>query len=338
MKTLIATSTVIVIQFLMASAALAQGGGMGAGGAGAGAAYNAYQNQNNFRNNYWGNYVQTDFITVEGSAIRSLKPESLRLVFAVTAQEKTSLECTTKVHTTIKQIRSNILNIGIDKKDVVEDFIVIVPSYLWKLETYDNSGKWEKSKQTQYLREHPDGFRMQTNLHVQCKDEQQALKVMEFAFREGVTEIVSFDYWHSNLDQIKKDVLKSALEEAKEKSSTLLSVFDEKPQILNVANSIEVKFPEALYKTITPTPANAQDLLPNNWHSYLRIAANRPLTTFYAGPKEYEDSSRLSPTMNPEISVHSKVTLTYGSPSWKEGIEIQKLKANSEASNSKSEK
>ena len=298
-------------------AAFAQGGGFGGGGGGAGAAYQAYQNQTP-ASRQSANANASELIAVKGSAEISVKPESLRLVFAVTSEAKESIECSKQVDAAITKIRETLEPLELTGDRVVEDFIVVIPSYKWDLEEIETR---------KHLREIHDGYRMQTNLHVLCNDEAQAMAVIDEAFKAGVSEIISFDYFHSDLDRYKREVLKKALDEAKSKSEILLAVFDDKPKVLNIDDASSVSFPQSQYKTIAPTPDNGQVILPYSWRDYLKIKAHRPKTTYYAGSTEYSDLGLKKPPMNPEIIVRSNVTLTYGSPARAERIEIEKIKA-----------
>ena len=301
----------MVVNLLTPKIGFSQGGGLGAG-AGAGAAYNAYQNQP--RVSLQHSYANSsEFVAITGTAEILVKPESLRLVFAVTSEEKSSQACAAAVKASITKIQDGLRPLKIEPKNVIEDFIVVVPRYTWELAKLENR---------EFVKEIPDGFRMQSNLHILCKDEAEAMAVMDVAFKAGVSEIVSFDYWHSDLDQHKREALKRALDEAKSKADILLTVFDQKPPVLNVGNSIKVSFPESLYKTISPKPAIDQAILPFSWNNHLKIRAHRPLTTFFAGSKDYSDSGPTRPAMSPEISVLSTVTLTYGSPARQERLEI----------------
>lgn len=303
----------LVVTFIPA-ACLAQGAGFGAGGAGAAA--NAYQNQ---PASVWSpngaNY--SELIAISGTAEIAVKPESLRLVLAVTSEAPTARECSQAIGAVIANIRNGIGKFGLQERDVVEDFIVVVQQYQWEL---DKFGKRE------VVREKPDGFRMQTNLHILCKDEAQALKAIDVAFGEGVSEIVSFDYWHSNLDQVKQDAMKKALAAAKAKSEILLAIFDEKPKILNINSSISLSSPATQYKTLTPRPSDSF-ILAYDWQKIPRIKAHRPLTTFYAGGQAFSDVTPDHPPMRPEILVQATIKLTYESPVRQERMEIERMKA-----------
>lgn len=312
--------------------AFAQGDGAGMGGMGMGAGI-GYQAYNQWHPYYQRPYIQwpransLETISVDGSAEISVKPESLRLVFAITAEGEKSKDCSQKVKAAIDTIRHGLKPLKLTGDRIVEDFIVVIPSYRWDKASFKGKYAWLNGSETVYLQEVHAGFRMQTNLHVQCDDETQALAVIDEAFNAGVTEIISFDYFHSDLDRYKREALKKALEEAKSKSEILLSVFDDKPKVLNVENTMAVNLPESQYTTIAQTPENVQELLPYDWRNYLKIKAHRPKTTFYAGSKEYSDLGLKKPPMNPEIIVRSTIKLTYGSPARTERLELEKITA-----------
>ncbi|MEM7785244.1 MAG: SIMPL domain-containing protein [Planctomycetota bacterium] len=258
---------------------------------------------------------QSEFIAVKGSAEIAVVPESLRLVFSVTAESAASKECSVQTAQTIAAIRKQLAEIGVNDQNVVEDFIVMLPTYDWEL---------KKSGDTEYLEERLTGYRMQTNLHVLCKNELEANQIMKVAFTNGVNEIISFDYWHSKLEEYKQQAINNALQAAQEKSEILLSVFPEKPLVMNIDHSASVSFPQSRYKTIQPKPSNDNSIVPYRWKNFLKIRAHRPLTTYYAGSNNFADVTTAKPPMNPEIMVYSEVTLTYGSPTRVQRMELER--------------
>lgn len=188
-----------LLLFLLVSlfpiAGFSQGGGgvLYASGSYGSAGYGAQQNQPRPQESA-NTANESEFIAITGTAEVSVKPESLRIVFAVTAEADTSLECSRLVKERIANIREALTLLDIESTKVVEDFIVVVPSFTWELQT---------KEKTRFVKEVPDGFRLQSNLHILCKDDAQAMAVIDTAFASGVTEIISFDYWHSQLDEQK---------------------------------------------------------------------------------------------------------------------------------------
>lgn len=273
-------------------------------------------------------YHDANTIVVSGAAKIAVDPEKLRLVFAVTSEGDSAQQCGEEVSRQIAEIRAALEPLGLSGDEVVEDFIVVKPKFKWEIV------RSKDKKTVQYAKEQPDGFRMQTNLHVLCPDESAALKTIDVAFTSGVSEIISFDYWHSDLDSFKQQALKQALDAAQAKSEVLLSVFDEKPQLLDISNELGVRSPASLYKTINPQLKDPSNNYQGLWDggSYVsgniyRVYGFHPSSTFFAGDLNYADTGPAAAPMNPTISVYSNVIMTYRSPGGKDELEIRRLSA-----------
>ena len=292
-----------------------QGGGFGGGGFGS----NAYDASVGLGYNQKGpassnHLTGNGSIQVSGTAKISVQPEALRLVVALTSKAATANECAADISARIDQIRESMADLKIADKDIVEDFIVVKRSYKWEPKQQNN---------TKYFAELEDGFRMQTNLHVLCKDEKIALSVINKCFSAGVKEVVSFDYWHADLDQFKKNALSAALDAAKEKGDLLLSVFDERPRVMNVSNNVIVSHPASQYKTLKPYRPDPSTRN-RNWGKIAEVFAERPDITYYEGNNSFSDISPENPPMHPTISVSATVTLTYESPRQRDDLELRR--------------
>ena len=321
-------SVCLVLSAFNSGMSLGQGGGFGGGGGGfggGGAAGVGYQMHNNFAPTS-STHLSGYQIQVSGTAKVAVKPQALRLVVALTSEAQTASECGQTIKTRIANVRRSLVEMKIKDEDIVEDFIIIKRKYRWEMMKKDDSN---------YIQEFEDGFRMQTNLHILCPDERAALNAIERSFAAGVSEVVSFDYWNEDLDEYKQEALKQALESAKTKSEILLSVFDEKPKVLNVSNSISTVTPASQYRTVNPdkNDPNHPRHYYHDWNSKYKIFASHPSTTFYEGDKSYADVSTKLPPMNPMIMVHSTVTLTYESPTAREQMDLNRKKIELEAKN-----
>lgn len=259
----------------------------------------------------------SEYIAVRGRSEISVAPESLRLVFAVTSESDTTQDCVAKTGQTIKEIREGLNGLKIQDEEVVEDFIVMTPTYEWKLEQ-------KQKDEVSIAKETESGFRMQTNLHVLCKNEAQANEVMLVAFENGVHEIISFDYYHSNLGQFKKEATKKAIADAHSKSELLLSVLDKKPEVLNIDHVEQIRLPQSQYRTITQKSPNSLSTISRDLSNLAKLPAYRPKLTFYAGSRSITGSTSYKPAMKPEIIVMSEVVLTFSSPRRDQGLEILK--------------
>ncbi len=250
--------------------------------------------------------VSLNYITVTGSAVVRVEPEELRVVMAVMNEADTSIECQDQNQATVNAVRNAWKTLGIKDSKIVEDFISMLPRYEWVFEE-----KFGRQVAVQKLA----GYRIQTNLHVAVKNEAEALKAVNLAFKQGVNDIVTFDYWSSKTDAAKRDARKKAIEAAKEKSETLLSVFDKPPLIINVLEETSVHNPQQLYQTFENKLAENYR---GSWNSNIpQIWAFSPKQSFYKGLQSNVDVQADGLPMRPSIVVASEVQLYYQSPATK---------------------
>ena len=295
---------------IMSPVALAQGGGgFGGGGgfsSGSASSQNGYWQQN--RSDQAASFVNRTYLTqnpavplisVGGSAERRLTPEKLRLVIAMTVEAETAALCRDELNDLSAKIHKDwVGKLRIAKTDIKEDFIALLP-------TYD----WTKARDGDAYRETQSGFRLQTNLHVAVDNDAQAVQAIDAAFAYGSVSVVTFDYWHSEIDRVRKEVMADALKAAKAKSGVLLDAFEERPRMVNVNEQTRVFFPNSLYQTYDNSLNRS---LTRN--SSRDIHAIKQKLTFLRGLQSDSDVRPQTMLMKPEIVVASHVTLYYQSP------------------------
>lgn len=242
-------------------------------------------------------------VMVEGTVEVRIKPETLRVVIALTSEGGSAEECQKKIQEQTAAIRQDWLSMQIPEKNIVEDFISVLPRYEWE------SGKWEEENIR--IQKH-NGYRMQSNLHLVVKNETEAMQAIDKAFQHGVAEVVTFDYWSPNLTEEKQKAMKAAVEAAKVKSKILLAVFDAPPKVINVQERTKVHFPHELYKTYENVLE--EDYLGRYWQERARVKAYRPKMTFYQGMIQQADIIPEPIALHPEISIVSTVRIYYQSP------------------------
>ena len=186
--------------------------------------------------------VALNIITVDGTVNHRIEPEEIRVVFAITAEGETASECQSKNEAIVKAVINSWREIRIDSRKIVKDFINVLPVYEWRIEKRDGENVRTQQK---------TGYRIQSNLHVAVKSEDKAMDAIAKAFRHDVTEIVTFDYWSSQLDEAKNEARTSAMKAARQKAKILLDAFEEAPKLVNVQENTKVFFPNSLYQTYT---------------------------------------------------------------------------------------
>jgi uncharacterized protein YggE len=251
--------------------------------------------------------VAKSIITVEGTAEIRVRPTEIRVVLAVTSEAETANQCRANVEATIERLKAAWSKIGIKPEKIVVDFIAVVPRYGWGIEKRGN---------TEIAIEKRIACRMQTNVHL-ATSEDQAQAAVSNAFEQGVTDIIGFDYWSKDLDEIKIKAREQAVKTARSKADMLLGAFfHDRPPAINVQEQTTVFYPESLYHTVG---ASAEENLRQAEKDGMpRIEAYRPKLTYYHGLTSDADVQPRELPMKPEISVVSTVRLYFKSPASEE--------------------
>lgn len=244
------------------------------------------------------------YITVEGRAEVRVKPTQIRMVLAITHQGATAQECQAAVKKQVDALKVAWEKLGVKSDKVVEDFIAVLPTYAWDVETRSER-KVNAEKQT--------GYKMQTNLHLEVGNDEAASAALHAAFEQGVTDIIAFDYFSPAMEAAKARAREEAISAAKTKAELLLLLFEKRPPVINVQESTVVRRPEAMYESF----ANAvEGEMQNGWrdHNLPTFSAPRPKNTYYKGYQSSGDVSGSALPMKMEISVVSSVRIYYESP------------------------
>ncbi len=240
-------------------------------------------------------------ISIEGTCQKRVTPTSMRLIWAVTAEEKEAASCRKSTEAKVQKTTAALAALRIGKDKIFEDFISAIPRFEWV------EGQQDTLTETQ------SGYRMQTNLHIAVETNEQAIRVIEAALNSGLTDLIGVDYT-ADLTQAQNDARLGAIAAAKKKSETLLSaVFDEKPKAINVQEQTHVRLPADMYNSFENVAAN--NLMTRYDDRRNRIFAYRPTNTYYAGQTKAADDKSYALPMKPEIVVESTVVIYYQSPS-----------------------
>jgi uncharacterized protein YggE len=253
--------------------------------------------------------VVQGYITIDGQAELRVKPTEIRVVLAVTAEGKTPAECQRLVSDRVKTLTAAWQEMGISREDIVEDFIAVLPRYDFDI---------DKSAELEVAREKKVGYLMQSNLHLAVKDDAQAMRAIGIAFENDVADIIAFDYWSKELDQLKVKARAAAVKAARDKSDALLgALFEKRPAVINVRESTRVYYPESLYESFTNS-SDADYQTSYARRAIAKIRAFRPKNTYYRGLYLDGDVQSKELPMQAEISVVSTVRLYFESPVAKE--------------------
>jgi len=251
--------------------------------------------------------IAQGYIAIDGRAVVRVRATEIRVVMAVTGEGQTAQECRQTVEATLQRLTAAWAKMGIAPEKLVVDFIAVLPRYEWRVENRDGVDVNVEKKA---------GYRMQTNVHLAAKNESEAQAAINRAFEQGVADILGFDYWSKDLDDIKVTARAQALKAARSKADVLLgAMFEKRPRAINVQEQTVVRYPESLYHSFTNTYAEA--MTPSLRRDMPLIHAQRPRNTYYRGLVGDGDVQPRELPMAPEISVVSTVRLYFASPAAK---------------------
>jgi uncharacterized protein YggE len=251
--------------------------------------------------------VAEGYITIEGRAEVRVRPTDVRMVLAVTSEAETAQKCQQATDAAIDGLKGAWSKMGIGPERIVVDFIAVLPRYEWTPEKHGNADVEVEKKV---------GYRMQTNVHLAAKGEAEARAALGRALEQGLTDIIAFDYWSKDLDEVKGKAREQALKAARGKADVFLgALFANRPPVINVQERTTVRYPESLYQSFT----NVADEAASGSAGYNRrevpfIKAYRPRNTYYRGLYSDGDVQPRELAMSPEISVISTVRLYFKSP------------------------
>ena len=249
------------------------------------------------------------YIIVEGKAVLDVEPTRIRIILALTAEAETSEACKQAVKDQFEQLRGSWVEAGISRDDIVEDFISVIPQYKFKFEYIDKLSVAVEEK---------TGYLMQSNVHLAVADDDSAMKALDIAFANGVTDIIGFDYWCENLDDKKKEARKLAIKAAKEKAEVILGLFDAPPPVINVQENTVVRYPKSLYESFQNDSSARYQRYYLNLRDTPMVKQPRPKNTYYRGNLLDADVQARKLPMKAELSVVSTVRVYYQSPAAEE--------------------
>lgn len=249
--------------------------------------------------------IAEGYITIDGRAELRVRPTEIRVVLAVTSEAATAQKCQQSIDATIERLKAAWTKLGIAPEHIVIDFIAVLPTYVWSM---------EKDGLVEVATEKKSGYRMQTNVHLAAQSESLAQTALTKAFEQGITDIIAFDYWSKELDEIKEKARDRAVKAARRKADAMLGVlFHDAPPLINVQEQTNVRFPDSLYQTIVQR--DDETVRYGGGRDMQYIHAYRPRHTYYRGLYSDGDVQPRELPMKPEISVTSTVRLYFKSPS-----------------------
>jgi len=244
-----------------------------------------------------------NYITVTGTAEVRVKPTRIRVVLAVNSHDPDPARCQRLNHERRDALVQALEGAGVARDRIHVDFISMLPTYRWQVEAREG-----RSTAVETLAD----YRMQTNLHLVVPTESAAQRAIGEAFKLGIADVIAFDHWAEDLDRVKAEARRKAVQAARDKADLLLALFEKKPRPINVDEDTRVIYPAALYASFENTYSQSYEA--GYGHDVPRIRAWKPKNTYYRGFLDEVDAGGSGLPVGPEISVVSTVRFYYASP------------------------
>lgn len=245
------------------------------------------------------------YIAVDGKAVLRVKPTQIRVVLALTSEATTSSECKREMEQKLAKLRPLWNELGVGNDRLVEDFISVLPRFEFEVKSVHGQDVASEKKV---------GYLMQTNVHLAVSDDDEAMKVLEVAFANDVTDIIGFDYWSDELDAKKNEARAQAIQAARDKSDVLLELFEKRPSIINIQEQTVVHYPESMYESFKSSSSAEYRQSYGSRRNLPQILLPRPKNTYYRGFSPNADVQPKDLAMRAELSIVSTVRIYYESP------------------------
>ncbi len=164
---------------------------------------------------------KNESFSVTGTAKINTIPDQAEVRLGINLKESTVQEVQDKVNKIIEDIKTKLVGIGIDKKDIKTDNYSLYPEYDYS----DDANK----KTT--------GYTIDTNLVITIQDFTKLNQTIDLATMAGANQIsgIQFTLSEKKQDEIEKQARKEAIENAKQKANELANIANMKlGRIINI--------------------------------------------------------------------------------------------------------
>ncbi|MCX8525342.1 SIMPL domain-containing protein [Chryseobacterium formosus] len=264
-----------------------------------------YQNQSN--NQYQFRYPDANinvnspssnniFINIKGLA--NIKADQYVAIFSLTQVAETAEEVNEMMD---KRLNSSISQIKLLKgSETFIDMISFVPVYNYDVE------KKVFSKKT--YNEVPKGFELKKNLHVKFSDPAQLNQLITILSKNEIYDLVRVDYFASNLENIKKELMNKAKIALQEKTKNYEFMIGETftNSTRSLSDGYKIVLPSEMYKSYEAYNSSSLSLT----KSANVNQANKSTTMFYQPILDKEFDFVINPTiLEPVIQIMYEVKM-----------------------------
>ncbi|MBS1758610.1 MAG: SIMPL domain-containing protein [Bacteroidetes bacterium] len=259
-----------------------------------------YQNQVRFPDqNINVNLPSNSDILVSVKGLANVKADTYVAIFSVTQVGKTAEDVNELID---KRVSQSLTEIKAKKgTEIFVDMVSFVPIYEFEVE--------KKVFSRKNYNEIPKGFELKKNIHIKYSDPNQLNDFISILSKEEIYDLVRVDYFSSNLENIKKELMNKAKLLVQEKIKNYETITGQTFANIEkrVADGYKVVFPVEMYKSYQAFSSSSLNLKKS-----ANINQVEKSTTLYYQPiidKEFDFV--VNPTiLEPVIQVMYEIKLT----------------------------
>ncbi|MDY3319912.1 SIMPL domain-containing protein [Riemerella anatipestifer] len=258
-----------------------------------------YQNQTKFSDRNIDINIPSDLMVIDVKGLANVKADTYVAIFSVTQVGKTAEEVNELID---KRISNSLTEIKAKKStETYVDMISFVPVYEYEVE--------KKLFSKKNYNEVPKGFELKKNIHIKYSDPAQLNDFISSLSKEEIYDLVRVDYFSSNLESIKKELMNKAKLVMQEKIKNYEVILGQTFATAEkrLADGYKVVFPVEMYKSYEAY---------NSSSIYLKKSAivnqtDKTTTLYYQPVIDKEFDFVINPTiLEPVIQVMYEIKLT----------------------------
>ncbi|MEY4876354.1 MAG: hypothetical protein RL708_1503 [Bacteroidota bacterium] len=257
-----------------------------------------YQNQVRFSDQNININFPSNLLVVDVKGLANVKADTYVAIFSITQVGKTAEEVNELIDKRISASLTEIKKTGIE---TFVDMISFVPVYEFEVE--------KKIFSKKNFNEIPKGFELKKNIHIKYSDPNQLNNFISILTKEEIYDLVRVDYFSSNLENIKKDLMNKAKLLVQEKLKNYETVLGQPFTTVEkrVTDGYKVLFPVEMYKSYEAYNSSSLNLK----KSANVNQADKSTTLYYQPIIDKEFDFVINPTiLEPVIQVMYEIKLT----------------------------
>ncbi|MEQ8703845.1 MAG: SIMPL domain-containing protein [Phaeodactylibacter sp.] len=242
-------------------------------------------------------YSTDSTLVVTSKVLLNQAPEFYVITIGVNSIAKTVTEANQLTNDKIKNVTSQIKNLGITGDDIYVDFISETKMY-------------DHTITDREIKEYFDGFSIRKNLIIKTSQLLNIDKIIDYCAEQEIYDIVKVDYRSKDLEKINKALFDEAVKVSKTKTKRFSN--NSSTQLTDnyriVSESFKVYYPKNLYKQYNE--AFETSLVNTHYSSnYLKKEVRKERTFYYDGIETEVGIDKIIDEISPVVGIQYVIEL-----------------------------